>query len=137
MTFKFIFCLTQLADFYMQLIICIEGEKAASFCHQVTALVRDMFCNFYLVKNHKIANNSATTEAREKISTDLESLEFQKFFDIGLTIFQNNQILHNKISHIFHLTNQAIQCAKEPHFHLELFVAISLNNFIASLPTKL
>jgi len=32
-------------------------------------LVPDMFCNFYLVKNHKIVNNSATTEAREKIST--------------------------------------------------------------------
>jgi hypothetical protein len=27
------------------------------------------------VKNHKIANNSAITEAREKICTDLESLE--------------------------------------------------------------
>jgi hypothetical protein len=38
-------------------------------------LVPDMFCNFYLTKNHKIANNSATTEARLKISTDLESLE--------------------------------------------------------------
>jgi hypothetical protein len=38
-------------------------------------LVPDMFYNFYLVKNHKIANNSATTEAREKISTNLESLE--------------------------------------------------------------
>ncbi len=34
------------------------------------------FWNFYLVKNHKIANNSATTEAREKISTYLESLKF-------------------------------------------------------------
>jgi hypothetical protein len=34
----------------------------------------DMFCNFYIVKNHKIANNSATIEAREKISTYLESL---------------------------------------------------------------
>jgi hypothetical protein len=42
----------------------------------VAALVSDMFCDFYLVKNHKIANNSATTEAREKISTDLKSLEF-------------------------------------------------------------
>jgi hypothetical protein len=39
----------------------------------MAALVPDVF---YLVKNHKIANNSATTEAREKISTDLESLEF-------------------------------------------------------------
>ncbi len=26
----------------------------------------DMFRNFYFVKNQKIANNSATTEAREK-----------------------------------------------------------------------
>ncbi len=25
-----------------------------------------MFCNFYLVKNYEIADNSATTEAREK-----------------------------------------------------------------------
>jgi hypothetical protein len=32
----------------------------------VAALVLDKFCNFYLVKNHKIANNSATIEAREK-----------------------------------------------------------------------
>ncbi len=52
-----------------------EGVSAASFFHQVAALVPDIFCNFYLVKNHKIANNSATAEAREKISTYLESLE--------------------------------------------------------------
>ncbi len=50
-----------------------EGKSAASFCHQVAALVPDMFCNFYFVKNLKIANNSATTEAREIISTDLKS----------------------------------------------------------------
>jgi hypothetical protein len=36
----------------------------------------DMFCDFYLVKNHKIGNNSTTAEAREKLSTDLESSEF-------------------------------------------------------------
>jgi hypothetical protein len=51
------------------------GESAASFCHQLAALFPDLFCNFYLVKNHKIANNSATTKAREKISANLESLE--------------------------------------------------------------
>jgi hypothetical protein len=45
-----------------------EGISAASFCRQVAALVPEMFCNFYLVKHHKIANNSATSEAREKIS---------------------------------------------------------------------
>jgi hypothetical protein len=51
------------------------------------------------VKNHKIADNSATTEAREKISTYLESLEFLKFVRARLTKFENYQILHNKISH--------------------------------------
>ncbi len=40
--------------------------SAASFCCQVAALVPDMYCNFYLVKNHKIVNNSVTTEARQK-----------------------------------------------------------------------
>jgi hypothetical protein len=53
-----------------------EGKSAASFCRQAAALVPVMLCNLHLVKNHKIANNSATTEAREKISTDLKSLEF-------------------------------------------------------------
>jgi hypothetical protein len=43
-----------------------KGKSAASFCRQVAAFVPDMFCNIYLAKNHKIANNLATTEAREK-----------------------------------------------------------------------
>ncbi len=51
-----------------------EGILAASYCHLVAALVPDMFCNFYVVKNHKIVNNSSTAEAREKMSTYLESL---------------------------------------------------------------
>jgi hypothetical protein len=38
----------------------------------VAALLLAMFCNFYLAKNNKIADNSATAEAREKISTYLE-----------------------------------------------------------------
>jgi hypothetical protein len=37
----------------------------------VVALVADMFSDFYLVKNHKIANNSATTGAREKIADNI------------------------------------------------------------------
>jgi hypothetical protein len=53
-----------------------EGKSAASFCPQVAALVPAMLCNFYLGKNHKIADNSATAEAREKIGAHLESLEF-------------------------------------------------------------
>ncbi len=51
-----------------------EGKSVASFCHHVAALVPDMFGNFYLVNNHKICTNSATNEAREKISTYLESV---------------------------------------------------------------
>jgi hypothetical protein len=50
-----------------------ESKSAASFCRQVAAWFPDMFCNFYLVKNHKIAKNSTTINAKEKISTDLES----------------------------------------------------------------
>jgi hypothetical protein len=44
----------------------MRGESAASFCRKEAAWVPDMFCNFYLVKNNKIANNSATTEHKEK-----------------------------------------------------------------------
>jgi hypothetical protein len=40
------------------------GKSAASFCHQVAAQITDMFCNYYFVKSHKIANSSATTQAR-------------------------------------------------------------------------
>jgi hypothetical protein len=53
-----------------------EGKSAASYCQQVAALVPDMFCNFYIVKNHKMAKNSTTANARQKISTDIESLDF-------------------------------------------------------------
>jgi hypothetical protein len=42
------------------------------------------------VKNYKIAKNWATTKAKEKISTYLESLEFKECFDICLTKFKNN-----------------------------------------------
>ncbi len=45
-----------------------EVKSAAIFCHQVAAWVPDRFSNFYLVKSHKIANYSATTEARDKIN---------------------------------------------------------------------
>jgi hypothetical protein len=53
--------------------IKMRGESAASFFRQVAALFPDMFCDFYLVKNHKIVKNSTATKAKEKISTDLES----------------------------------------------------------------
>jgi hypothetical protein len=57
-------------------IVINEGKSAAIFYHQVAAWVPDMFCNFYLVKSHKIADNSETIKARDKISKNLESVEF-------------------------------------------------------------
>ncbi len=44
----------------------------------MAAWVPDVFYNFYLVKNYKKEKNSTTAKASEKISTDLESLEFWK-----------------------------------------------------------
>jgi hypothetical protein len=64
------------------------------------------FCYFYLVKNQKITKNSTATEAREKISADLESLDFSKNFDACVTIFKNNRILLYKIGHRFLLTTK-------------------------------
>jgi len=40
-----------------------EVKSPASFCHQVAAWFPDMYCKFNLAKNHKVANNSATTKA--------------------------------------------------------------------------
>jgi hypothetical protein len=71
-------------------------KSRANICHQVVAWVPDVFCNFYLVKNCRIENNSTTTNAREQIITDWESLEF---FNVCLTKFKNNQILLMKINH--------------------------------------
>jgi len=65
-----------------------QGKSAARFRHQAAAWIPDMFCNFYLVKSHNIANNSATAEAREKMSADSESSEFCHI----LTKFENYQI---------------------------------------------
>jgi len=54
-------------------------KSAASFCCQVAAWFPGMFCNFYLVKNYKIAKNSTTTKAREKINRDVEFSEYNNF----------------------------------------------------------
>jgi hypothetical protein len=43
-----------------------QDKSAARLCCWVAAWVAYMLCTFYLVKNHKIAYNSATIEAREK-----------------------------------------------------------------------
>jgi len=56
--------------------LAMRGYKLSVSAARPGTLVPDMFYNFYLVKNHKVANNSTNTKAREKISTFLESLEF-------------------------------------------------------------
>jgi hypothetical protein len=55
----------------------------------------DMFCNFYLVKDHKIAKKSKTNKTRER-----------EKIDVCLTKFKNNNILQSKVSHIFLLTTK-------------------------------
>jgi hypothetical protein len=59
-----------------RLVDTFRGKSAASFCHQVAVLFPAMFCGIDLVKNLKIVKNSTTTKAKEKMSTDLESLDF-------------------------------------------------------------
>ncbi len=56
--------------------VVVPDKSAAGFCRQAAVWVADRFCSFHLAKNHKIANISTTTKAREKISNDLESFEF-------------------------------------------------------------
>jgi hypothetical protein len=48
----------------------------------VAAWLPDMFCDIDLVKNHKAANNSTTTKARERISTDLEKCLMQLWLNL-------------------------------------------------------
>ncbi len=71
--------------------------------------------NFHLLKIHRFANELATTGTREKIWTDLESLEFGGNFDVGLTKFRINQILLNQTGGRFLMTAKLIYRVKHPH----------------------
>ncbi len=55
------------------------GESAASFCLQVVAWFPNMFRNFYLEKNRKIAKNSTTTKTREREVQIWNPQNFWKF----------------------------------------------------------
>jgi hypothetical protein len=68
-------------------------KSAAVFCHEVAALVSDMLFNNCQMKNRKIVNNSATTEAGEEISTAWEYLEFLKNFDVCLTKLKKSNFI--------------------------------------------
>jgi len=49
-----------------------EDKSVARFCRQAAAVVK----RHVFQKNHKMANNSTTTRAREKMNRYLESLDF-------------------------------------------------------------
>ncbi len=66
-----------------------EDKSATRFCCQVAAWVPTMFCNFYLVKSCKFADNSATAEAGEKNKHRFVILRFLELFDVRLTKFEN------------------------------------------------
>jgi hypothetical protein len=80
------------------------------FCGQVAAWVTDVFCNFNLLKSHKIADNSATTEAREKVSTDLESLEFLKYVPLNLDTNLQLSCDQVRINHCYDFGHTMLYC---------------------------
>ncbi len=57
-----------------------DGISAPSFYRQVAALVTDMFCNFYLVKNHKKANDSSKMTLAIVIQLWLEGVRCASLF---------------------------------------------------------
>ncbi len=82
--------------------MCNYDKSAASFYRQESAWVPYMFWNFYSVKNHKIAYNSTTAEAREELTQFCNP----RISEACLTKFKNSKILLNKISHSFLLTTK-------------------------------
>ncbi len=75
----------------MQLKTSNQDKSAASFCHQVVELGPDMFCDFYLVNIHKIANISTTTRAREKNKYRFGILRIAIKNNIVLTLLEGEQ----------------------------------------------
>jgi hypothetical protein len=55
--------------------LCKGGEISCQFQAPGGSMGPRYVLQLYFVKNHQIVNNSTTTKAREKISTDLQSLE--------------------------------------------------------------
>ncbi len=51
------------------------------------------FATFIQRKNHQIADNTITIKLGKKISTNLESLEFQKSFDVCVTKILINEFV--------------------------------------------
>jgi hypothetical protein len=56
-----------------------QDKIAARFCRQVAAWVPDMYCNFYSVKNNKIAKDATATRAKEKEAQIWNIQNFRNF----------------------------------------------------------
>jgi len=69
-----------------------KDKSAACISHHVAANMSDMFCDFYLMENREIANDSIMIKATEEIRTDLEYSKFQKKFDVHLAKLGYNHI---------------------------------------------
>jgi hypothetical protein len=54
----------------------VLGEKTSVGINQLSVSATRWQHRSQMVKNHKIANNSTTIEARQKVRAFLESLEF-------------------------------------------------------------
>jgi hypothetical protein len=60
----------------------------------MAAWVLDMFCELYVVKNHKIAINSIDHITLEKIQAQIwNPYNFRNFYDVGMTKYENTKTL--------------------------------------------
>ncbi len=78
------------------------------------------------MKNHKTAYNSTISEARDKISTDLKSLELKKLMYVRLNL-ETIKFYFIKYATYF-LNNKDINCVKDPHnissYNIQCFLHI-------------
>jgi hypothetical protein len=63
-------------------------ESAAPFCRWVAAWLPNIFCNFYSVKTHKIANNLTATRQIKHVCGVLKILEKNGYVCINLKIIK-------------------------------------------------
>ncbi len=85
------------------------GEISCQFPPPGGSMVSRYFLQLLFIQTvTKLVKTQQPLKLEEKISTDLGSLIFKKFFEIRLTKSKNNQILLHKISHWCLLTMKPI-----------------------------
>ncbi len=100
---------------------CNQDKSAASFCRHMAEWVPNMFCIFYLTKNHKFANNSTTTklERNNKIQNP------QKFMYIWLNFITVRFCI--KKQPLISSDKQAIYKMEHPNLQLKKNIADCTN----------